>query len=373
MDTNARKALLTPPSILLSVTGVCLVFGVAGCSTRPAAEHLIVYKEAGRFCGWPANNGIWSWGDEILVGFHLAHYKESENRHSIERDKPADRLLARSLDGGRSWKIERPEIFQTQSPGERKLLERPADIDFAHPDFAMTCRGSRFYISYDRGNAWQGPYPLPDFGQSKIMARTDYIVNSRNDCLFFLTSTKEDGEEGRPFCARSRDGGKTIEFVSWIAPEPQGYSIMPSTVRISPQGLVCAIRRYERGDINKGWIEIFGSEDDGQTWQFLGKAAETGGRGGNPPSMVRLADGRLCLTYCYRSEPQGMRAVISSDNGRTWGDVIHLRDDGRTWDIGYTRTVQRPDGRLVTVYYYTTEENPQQHIAATIWDPAKFK
>jgi hypothetical protein len=68
-----------------------------------------------------------------------------------------------------------------------------------------------------------------------------------------------------------------------------------------------------------------------------------------------------------------MRAVISSDNGKTWGDVIHLRDDGRTWDIGYTRTVQRPDGRLVTVYYYTTEQNPQQHIAATIWDPAKFE
>jgi hypothetical protein len=31
--------------------------------------------------------------------------------------------------------------------------------------------------------------------------------------------------------------------------------------------------------------------------------------------------------------------------------------------------VQRPDGRLVTIYYYNTLERSEQHIAATIWDP----
>ena len=50
-----------------------------------------------------------------------------------------------------------------------------------------------------------------------------------------------------------------------------------------------------------------------------------------------------------------------------WGDEIHLRDDGRNWDFGYTRTIQRTDGKLVTLYYYTTIENSEQHIAATIW------
>jgi len=48
---------------------------------------------------------------------------------------------------------------------------------------------------------------------------------------------------------------------------------------------------------------------------------------------------------------------------------LTLRVDGRNNDFGYTRTVQRPDGKLVTVYYYTTEHDPQQHIAATIWEP----
>jgi len=340
--------------------------------TAPA-KNVFVFQEAGRFGGWPANNGIWSWDNEILVGFHLNYYKASENRHSIDRDKPRQRLLARSLDGGWSWTIERPEVFQGYARGVTKLLPLSGSIDFKHADFAMTCRGSRFYISYDRGRNWQGPYKLPDFGQQNIMGRTDYIVNGKDNCLIFLTSTKTNGKEGRPFCARTRNGGGTIEFVSWIAPEPTGYSIMPSTVRVSPQGLVSAIRRYERGDINRGWIEIYGSDDNGQNWQFLGKAADTGGKGGNPPSMVRLRDGRLCVTYGYRSKPQGIRAKISRDNGKTWGNEITLRDDGRTWDIGYCQTVKRPDGKLVTIYYYTTEENREQHIAATIWDSDKVK
>jgi nickel superoxide dismutase len=32
--------------------------------------------------------------------------------------------------------------------------------------------------------------------------------------------------------------------------------------------------------------------------------------------------------------------------------------------------LQRPDGELVTIYYFSTEEDPQQRIIATIWDPA---
>ena len=46
-----------------------------------------------------------------------------------------------------------------------------------------------------------------------------------------------------------------------------------------------------------------------------------------------------------------------------------LRSDGATWDLGYPRMVVRPDGRVVTIYYYTTKEVPAQHIGVTIWNP----
>ena len=48
----------------------------AVCAAETAAEeprHLIVYQEAGRYAAWPANHGIWSWGDEILVGFEIGY------------------------------------------------------------------------------------------------------------------------------------------------------------------------------------------------------------------------------------------------------------------------------------------------------------
>jgi len=353
-------------------------FMVNGCSRlsepsagqqEPVIGNVIVYKEPGKFCGWPANNGIWNWGNEILVGFHLNYYKESLEHHSIDKDKPSERVMARSYDGGVSWKLEKPEAF---SSTKAKPVWFAGQIDFTDPNFSLTCRSERFYFSYDRGKNWNGPFKLPLFGQDDVMARTDYVVDGRYDCHIFLTATKTNGREGRPFCVRTRDGGRTMNFVSWIGPEPTGYSIMPSTVRISQSKLVTAIRRYERGDINRGWISIYESNNNGDSWRLLSKAASTGAHGGNPPCMVKLSDGRLCVTYGYRSKPYGIRAKMSNDNGKTWSEIIHLREDGRTWDIGYTRTVVRPDGKLVTIYYYTTQENPEQHIAATIWDPDKI-
>jgi hypothetical protein len=73
------------------------------------ARHVMVYHKPGRFGGWPANHGIWSWGDEILVGFSAGWYKDlGPERHAIDRDKPEEHLLARSRDGGRTWTIEDP-------------------------------------------------------------------------------------------------------------------------------------------------------------------------------------------------------------------------------------------------------------------------
>jgi hypothetical protein len=362
MHIQAQSEIGTMAKIVLSVFTVCFVFGAGGCSTCVSTKNVIVYKEPGRFCGWPANYGTWSWGNEILVGFRFAYYQEKDGGHSYNKDKPVELVMARSLDGGESWKLERPVGVDPK----KEPTECPGGIDFAYPDFALRCRGGAFTVSNDRGKNWSDPYRLPDFGQEDIMARTDYIVNSKNDCLIFLTASKTNGKEGRPFCARTRDGGKTIEFVSWISPEPEGFSIMPQTLRAGDKQLISAIRRKEEG---VGFIEVYVSKDNGKSWQFLSKPAGTGRSNGNPADMVRLNDGRIVLTYGYRSEPCGIRARISQDNGRTWGKEIHLRDDGRTWDLGYPQTVVRPDGRLVTLYYYTTRKNPEQHIAATIWDP----
>jgi hypothetical protein len=351
------------------------------------AKHVIVYKEPGRFGGWPANHGIWIWGNEILVGFSRGWYKDLGERHNIDRERPEEHLLARSLDGGETWSIEDPAAHGYLIPEGSSLhgikppelaikpwIECPGGIDFAHPDFAMTLRmtdvdkgPSRFYTSTDRGHNWNGPYRLPDLVNKGFASRTDYIVNGPNDCMLFLTASKENGQEGRPCCVRTTDGGKTWNFVSWMAPEPDGdgIAIMPSTVRLSPTSLLSAIRMHGE---EKRWIDAFLSEDNGASWRFLSTPAPDTGEG-NPASMIRLLDGRICITYGYRKPPFEMRARLSSDGGKTWGGEIILRGDGGGRDMGYPRTVQRPDGKIVTVYYFHDEQQGVRYIAATLWEP----
>src|SRR5207302_182187 len=152
----------------------------------------------------------------------------------------------------------------------------PGGIDFTHPDFALTCRMagvhtgvSRLYYSYDRGHTWKGPFALPLFGQQGIAARTDYLVNGPRDCMLFLTASKSNNREGRPIAVRTTDGGKTWQFVAYIGPEPKGYAIMPSTVRLSARHLLTTIRRAEDDAKRRSWIEAWSSSNNGASWSFL--------------------------------------------------------------------------------------------------------
>lgn len=355
-------------------------------NTPSAAKHVRVYSEPARFGGWPANHGIWIWGNEILVGFSIGFHKDlGLMRHAIDRERPEEHVLARSLDGGETWALEFPGRkgmlvgargmrHGTVPPDQQEPAptDCPGGIDFTQPDFAMTVRmadkdtgESRWYYSTDRGHLWKGPFRLPLFGQPGIMARTDYVVNGKHDCTLFLTAAKQNNQEGRPLCVRTTDGGKSWKFVSWIGEEPKGYSIMPATVRLGKMELLTTVR-CRLGD--SSWIEQFRSQDDGQSWTFEGKPGPDTGEG-NPPSLTRLADGRIGLTYGYRAAPFGMRARLSSDGGKTWAPELHLRDDGGGRDVGYPRSVQRPDGNIVTVYYFHDTLLGDRYIAATIWDP----
>ena len=85
--------------------------------------------------------------------------------------------------------------------------------------------------------------------------------------------------------------------------------------------------------------------------------------------LTRLLDGRLCLTYGYRDAPHRICAKLSSDDGNTWSKEVVLRDNGGDHDVGYPRTVQCPDGVVVTVYYFDEEPDGERFIEATLWKP----
>ena len=346
---------------------------LTGLRAGPAIKHVEIYREEGRYGGWPANHGIWSWSNEIVVGFSNAYYKrQTPDRHQYDNTKPEEPRLARSLDGGETWTIEAPKSLLPPEQGGPGVTELPAPMDFRHPDFAMTVRftdsntgPSRLWYSTDRGKLWHGPYRFPDLGQPGIAARTDYLINGERDAFIFLTAAKQNRKEGRVVCARTQDGGVHWKFVSYVGGEPAGFSIMPSSVRLAPSEIVTAVRVKEPPD--KTSIDLYETTDNASIWRLLPRPVpDTGGHGGNPPSMIRLRDGRLCITYGYRAPPYDIRARLSSDGGKTWSGEITLRTGAPNWEVGYPRTVERADGSIVTVYYWSGI------IAATIWDPNRL-
>lgn len=359
---------------------VLITSNVAFAELRPTSmKHVAVCQRPGRFGGWPVNNGTAHiWGNEIVFGFVLGWYKPSEKSHSIDGSKKRDYLQARSKDGGETWAIENRNYIRQ----DRKDLPSPGGINYAHPDFAMRISGDSFCFSYDRAKSWDGPFLFTPIDLN-LSARTDYIVVDRNECLLFLSARLPEvngsNHSDRALMARTTDGGKTFKFVSWLTGDPiPARSVTPSTVRTSPARLLSITRRKIRNlDTRKysNWLEASVSENNGRSWKYVCKVADTdrGEENGNPPALVRLRDGRLVVAYGYRSTPLGMRAKISKDGGLTWGKEITLRDDAGRWDLGYPRMVQRPDGKLVTVYYYNTKQEPEPYIAATIWDPDSVK
>ena len=353
-----------------------------------AIEHSVVYHETGRFGGWPANNGLWSWEDgEVLVGFTRSFFQEQ--RGDSERP-PRESLLARSLEG-RNWMVEEPAGF---FPEESLDLTAPAGpFDFAAEGFMMRVVGAHYHgaaeprgaflCSRDRGRSWEGPFEFqvrdlpaelrPEDG-ARWTPRTDVVLLGPAEALV-LCSARDDAAvlSDRVFALRTTDGAQTFTFEGWVVDPADPYrAVMPATVQHDEGELVTAIRR-RRLDRDLCWIDAYASTDGGRTWSLRGLVGYTGGSNGNPPALAVLADGRLCTVFGDRSRRK-LLARYSADGGRTWTEEVVLRSDYRSdrfgfADLGYPRLTRRPDGSMLAVYYWATAERPEPHIAATTWRP----
>jgi hypothetical protein len=360
-------------------------------------QQVTIYRNPERYAGWPANYGMWNWGNEIVLVFIAGYNGIAEGLHSRDKSRPFETMQARSLDGGQTWAV---EPFPGKTPDNRGLsadehmneglrlgeilddypsLEPTGNINFTHPDFAMMSArtglkaGTRsfFYVSYDRCRTWEGRYDLPMFGQTAVANRTDYVVENENQCLMMLTVNKPDGDEGRILAVRTVDGGKTFSEVSYVVEdinEVDGFMIMPSTLKLENQSLLSAVRC--RGG-SSTWVDLYRSDDGAKSWQYMNCPVEFSevGHNGNPPTVHQLPDGRLVLIYGNRDKPYTIGARLSDDNGVSWSDEITLREGGGNRDIGYPRTVVLPDGTVVTAYYFNEHADGERYIEATIWKP----
>jgi hypothetical protein len=357
-------------------------------------EHGVVFQEDGKYGGWPANHGIWSWGDEILVGFVEASFQQTRPGLHTYDPKTAENRYARSMDGGKTWTIQDAySLGQTAWGNDNNISPDRAQVprvlkesfqDFTSKDFLLTFLRhnnddgpSHFYYSKDKGFRWDGPYVFPNMGTAGIANRTDYHVEGKQTLSAFVTTAKSNSKEGRVAFVRTVDGGLNWNLVSWVTAEQGGFDIMPSSVKLDENTWLTTIRtRLENGH---NFISSYLSKDNGNTWNRLRDPAPDTGRGGSPPALVKLKDGRLALGYIHRSE-FGSRVHVrfSSDNGVSWSDEIILRSgDGANRDVGYPRMIQRADGKLVMIYYWNNvnskDASPYRYIASTIFDPEEWK
>jgi hypothetical protein len=369
-----------------------------------SVHHVVVFHNPNKWAAVPANNGangpVWQWGDELLVGFTMgtAHL-QSPNTHQCDASKPLISWLARSIDGGETWQTWKPEGYAGQPADSRAVA---AGMNFASLGFVLRVEGNgyhgnsgcRWFASDDRGASWSGPYGFgalpdsPELAGLEFTGRTAYLVEGPQTLLLFLSARKTQEAatlnialEEKPFLVRTDDGGKSWSFVSWLVPwSDTSRAVMPAPVRLSPSRLVAAVRRKSTGKLGheniwqryEHWIDCYASADNGATWSHLSRVGDTGESNGNPPALVAMADGRLCCVYGNRTE-RSMLARFSADGGATWSEPAVIRDDFSSVsgqpDLGYPRLYQRPDDKLVAVYFWCSPERPETHIAATIFKP----
>jgi len=374
---------------------VLLIASIAASQDIKPVHHIAAIEE-GKFHGWPANNGVWQWGNEILVGFTQGEFENSRG-HNIKGIEKS--LFARSKNGGETWTTFDPENFLDDEnikwqPHGKTVLETP--LAFTHEGFAMRIFATGyhgnddpdggFYYSYDRGATWKGPHVLgnlnshPELAGKVLTPRTDYIVTGPRECFIFITAniTLPAGDNrirtgGRVGCIKTTDGALHFEFVGWVTPATATYrAIMPQTVHLKNGAYLMAFRKiYQIKHDAKSAIEVWVSRDQCKTWRQR-STVRTFEDSSNPPAIVELEDGRICCVYGDR-DAQRVAGKYSSDHGETWGPEFVIREQYQSvddWaDMGYPRMVQRPDGNLAVMYYWASAQHPQQHIACSIWQP----
>lgn len=357
-------------------------------------KNTLIYYNTQHYAGWPANAGMWSWGNEVLVAFHVGAYLPKKVGHRIDERKEIRTVMARTTDGGQTWKLELDNPIEEIS--RRKPIPLPEEgIQFAHPDFALkvgtaavTIRNSTYVVTYDRGHTWQGPYLLP--GASKTMtARTDYVIEGRSSCIMVL-SKQTSGIPckllpDRSYAVRTDDGGHTWTMLGYLA-DKSARSALTNTVRMSDGSLICSVsRRYDaaseaeilppkRGQTPHGnhWIEIRRSTDGGRHWRMLSildMPYSLRSKSTNPSCLGHLPDGRLVIFYAFRGKISRFVARLSQDGGKTWGDEIILDGDINNEDVGYPKLAMLPFGKVLVVYHSVSSDRPQQHIKAIVWEP----
>jgi hypothetical protein len=113
-------------------------------------------------------------------------------------------------------------------------------------------------------------------------------------------------------------------------------------------------------------IELFVSEDEGQSWNCKGALSSPLQI---PGHLSLLADGRVLLVHGLRNLGLfGVAARFSEDEGETWLPPFVIVNLDNPAECGYPSSVQMEDGTIVTAYYASRiPTHMRYHMAVMRW------
>jgi hypothetical protein len=213
---------------------------------------------------------------------------------------------------------------------------------------AVVCR------SADGGHTWAVSESFPRAPDGQDMIPFGDIAPGADGRLRATCYTA--GESWATYMVSSPDDGRT-----WGGAVKIGDGINEcAPLHLGERHWLAAIRTNTPAD-----LRLFASDDDGATWTDRGPVTQPKQ---HPAHLLRLADGRILLTYGNRAAgTTGIEAKLSSNKGATWDSALRLLELPPV-DLGYPSSVQLADGRILTAYY--AQKGPGYegyHMGVVIW------
>lgn len=318
---------------------------------------------------------------ELLLAFRQAPREEAV-RHTHMRSIIT---VVRSYDSGHTWEL--PSATQLAAGGGQEFAplylgdgrtvgalawhhvvpraeSRRSGIP--HPnqhEYPYATPGTYWAESGNYGLTWP-PHQVRLLGAASMPSAAPILLaDGRILCPAYSWQPGTDVMNAVAFLSPDKGDTWTQPVVMAQGSRSVGRFCEPAVIETEP-GVLLALHRVEAGPKEMaGCFRANRSTDGGFTWS---EPLNTGIASGACPRLLRLRDGRLVLTYGRRSEPYGIRARLSTDGGRTWGDHALLLRPGRNWDLGYTSSVQLDDGNILTVTYMQNEQGVTG-IVGTFW------
>jgi len=223
--------------------------------------------------------------------------------------------------------------------------------------------GSTYKISRDGG------YTFGEIKKSPVTSpHGPFVANDGRVIWVGRVFVSDQEKNASDIALAEMDENENFVIKALIAPSVDkfgvGFSCEPHAIEL-PDGRIIVAIRVQRFDEHPLFtVYICESSDGGKTFteprMLIDRLA------GSPPHLLLHSSGALVMSYACRNGNMGVRAIISRDGGRTFGEEIKLTENAPSNDLGYPSTVERRDGTLLTVWY--ERESDVAVIKQIVWE-----